>query len=461
MEHGKILSKNILYAPLDAYNKVTANDDHDKKIGSIESLQSNYRKKKKSKEANLASFLHTVSCDYHRNRHRNDAKNNGSRPLGLADIEDRIRQRAVTILGGGINSSLFPALNSDGYNNNGKNINNKKQNRKRKRRRISWNGIESILKERKNNNSSNSDNVIVSSSVSSLISDENCHEGSNNSNDSSRNETIAFIQELNVAWNDYFWKVLPSNGFNNTDNYREFFQSFVQDLINVANCSTCTGGNKGTSTNRTNSNRKDGNGRKTKNSRNKKFVNSSSNYRRRPLELIGSHIRIESSRSHKSWRGKFGILIGETLNTYQIAGFFGNSSTAKSTIREKGGGGLRRRTGKKKKKMKKDLTKSEVLLVRTCCVTNKEEEMDEKEQEIRVVQLPKRGSSLELLVPIPSSSTANNTGNDDNDNDNARINNYYDKKEDGEGSNDIRRSKGISIIQLPDEFVCISIVDPE
>lgn len=109
--------------------------------------------------------------------------------------------------------------------------------------------------------------------------------------------------------------------------------------------------------------------------------------------------------------------------------------------------------------MKKDLTKSEVLLVRTCCVTNKEEEMDEKEQEIRVVQLPKRGSSLELLVPIPSSSTANNTGNDDNDN--ARINNYYDKKEDGEGSNDIRRSKGISIIQLPDEFVCISIVDPE
>jgi hypothetical protein len=111
-EKGRTLSKNILYTPLEAYIQ------DDAKASSAESSEdpnhpSQYMKNlwivpKAIQESSLAAFLHSVSQDYHRNwATPNDARNNGSRSLTLDDVESRIRQRAVTLLGGGINAS-FP-----------------------------------------------------------------------------------------------------------------------------------------------------------------------------------------------------------------------------------------------------------------------------------------------------------------------------------------------------------------
>ena len=116
MEGGKSLSKNLLYAPLEAYHKAACfqavGGDSDYSTSDSNFHPSQYMSLKSSipkslQESSLVSLFHSISCNYHRNRAMaNDAKNNGSRPLGLSDIEERIRQRAVTLVSGGINSSI-------------------------------------------------------------------------------------------------------------------------------------------------------------------------------------------------------------------------------------------------------------------------------------------------------------------------------------------------------------------
>jgi RNase P/RNase MRP subunit p29 len=91
------LSKNALYTPLVAFE---SDGDPSLYMASRKKVPTSIR------ESSLMDFLQSVSVDYHRNSSTSTSKNNGGRPLSLSDVDDRIRQRALTLIGGGINASL-------------------------------------------------------------------------------------------------------------------------------------------------------------------------------------------------------------------------------------------------------------------------------------------------------------------------------------------------------------------
>ena len=96
---SKSLSRNALYTPLRAYEQTEV--DPNTFMSTLKNLPASL------KESSLFSFMQRIGEDYHRNRATGpDPKNNGSRPLTVSDMDDRLRQRAVTLVGGGVNSAM-------------------------------------------------------------------------------------------------------------------------------------------------------------------------------------------------------------------------------------------------------------------------------------------------------------------------------------------------------------------
>jgi hypothetical protein len=94
-DQPKTLSKKGLYAPLSVYR-----DQED-------SSSSKKRKVAPSlKDSALVDFLYTVGRDHNRKATISVGKNNGCKPLSQNEVSDRIRQRALTLIGGGINTSI-------------------------------------------------------------------------------------------------------------------------------------------------------------------------------------------------------------------------------------------------------------------------------------------------------------------------------------------------------------------
>ena len=437
MEDGKSLSKNLLYTPLVAYHKAAAaaaaaasaaasvddNDNDDVNKRSNQHHPSQYMSMKSSvpkslQEVSLVAFLHTVSCDYHRNGNNrsrsttgfgggvsnNDAKNNGSRPLGKNDIEGRIRQRAVTLIGGGINSSIIPTNKTFQERTSLSSNNNKK------RRQRSWEEIKPILLKNKMNMKKNNQN-----------------------NDS--NDVISFLQGLNVAWNEYIWKVIsnPPSSSNkkpkndNTKNNNDEAQLQNLDIPSLKEIEY-----QFIALTRINNNKNKINNNGSTNN------NSSTNNNYRPIELIGSHVRIESCNSHRSWIGRFGILIGETTNTYRISGY---SCTTKR--------GRRKKTKTKRTKREHTKESSDVISSSTTNTSDVvKEEHEDNYDELEIFLLPKRGSSMVLIVPVPSDTTTTTTTSS------SCVNNNNNNNKDGRDDNK-------NIISLPDKAICISIIDPD
>jgi len=251
-----------MYAPLVKYHKPTIGaSSHEPGSSSAwkDSDQTRFKRENVlSNESSLVSVLHYVSCDYHRNCAKvNDAKNNGSRPLGLSDVEDRIRKRAVTLIGGDIDVSITTM---------------KPLIRPKKRRRRSWQVIERGLKK--------------SPSSSSILESESVH-------------SISFLQKLNVDWNKYILKVLLNNEVKReTLRMSKYALNKIAIDLGALRGSTITSNiTDDTTSNVTNDSIDDS------------------------IDLIGAHVKIKNSNSHTSWIGKFGVLIGETKNTYQIASY--------------------------------------------------------------------------------------------------------------------------------------------
>jgi hypothetical protein len=59
---------------------------------------------KSVQDESLISFFETLSKDYHHSVPRLDGKNTSGRPLSASEISGRIRQRALTLVGGGYNA---------------------------------------------------------------------------------------------------------------------------------------------------------------------------------------------------------------------------------------------------------------------------------------------------------------------------------------------------------------------
>lgn len=270
------LSRNALYTPLVAYEQTlvapTAYMANQKTIPT--SL----------KESTLTSFLQSIGEDYHRNRATgSDPKNNGSRPLSVSDMDDRLRQRVVTLVGGGVNSSQVSSSRPPSCA--------KAKGRKRPRRE--WSQVEKILASSETNK-----------------------------------DSLTFLRELNARWNKYMLQLLGLD----SKTVQHIQASIIKSRLAVA---------------------------------------------RKSIELAGAHVQVDGSTQKRDLAGEFGVLIGETRNTWSVA--------IRSRTRRKRRGKLAK-TGRNRDLLGEP--KSTDNTVRT-------------DLKVNVAVVPKRGSSLFIILPLP------------------------------------------------------------
>lgn len=315
MEGGKTLSKNLLYAPLEAYLQPRQEGDD---VGDkVDHDPSQYMRRlskvpKSLHESSFVNFMQSVSYDYHRNRATfADAKNNGSRPVSQSDMEDRIRQKAVTLMGGGINS--YPRAATQ-----------QQTSKQRRRRKRPWETVQPILR--------------ASSAAIAAGGDD-----------------TDFLQRLNAAWNGYIIKVLDL--------------SFSRDDLSIRN-------------------------RNLTDLVSRKFAalrTTDVKAGTPAMELVGAHVRIDECRSRPAWVGRFGVLIEETTNTWRVAGC--------------------RRRKRCKRPSKKSSNDPESVV--TCdhddnssvpqvdMADSSRTDHDKTVGTVDLYVVPKRGSSLMLIIPVP------------------------------------------------------------
>ena len=95
----KTLSRRQIYLPMIALDNSSATTDPQTYMASRTSLPSNIQ------ESNLVEFWHKIGVTYHHvTATVHDPKNNGHKPVSLQELDSRIRQKALTLVGGGINS---------------------------------------------------------------------------------------------------------------------------------------------------------------------------------------------------------------------------------------------------------------------------------------------------------------------------------------------------------------------
>jgi RNase P/RNase MRP subunit p29 len=271
---GKTLSKNALYAPLVAYeqNEVEPSNYMSTRSSIPKSLQ----------VSSLVGCLQKVSYDYHRKTAKaSDPKNNGSRPASVADFDERIRQKAVTLIGGGVNAAVTS-----------KSTMKKITTKSRKRQKREWKDVEPLL----------------------LGHD-----------DSKKINSIPFLRQLNASWNEYIAKLLQVN--ENTDEASSIKSRVVT--------------------------------------------------KRERLELVGAHARVATCCQKKSFIGTSGILLGETKNTWHIA------------------------------RIRQPVIKRDKQQVEGASKDVSEEAADDigsgQKRDTETITVPKRGSSLVLMIPVVSS----------------------------------------------------------
>ena len=275
MKRRKTLSRNEIYSPLEAYEQTQVPPSS--YIASLSSLP------KSLHESSLVSFLQNSSFEYHRKQAKaEDPKNNGSRPTSIADVEEKIRQRAVTVIGGGVTSSL-PS-----------NKGTQQRKRRQKRKRKTWEEMEKILQ------------------------DQNQTTGENSA---SKINSIQFLRQMNTFWNQYMSNILHLDG----------------TVMEESKLSAI-------------------------------FVSS-----RNDIELSGAHVRISQCSQKRSLKGRLGVLIGESSNTWQIA-----------------------MDQRKEKSFKREQSKSQV-----------EQPLDQSGVDTLIV--PKRGSTLSIIIPLPASEAVKST----------------------------------------------------
>ena len=91
------LSRMSLYTSMAAYN-------NDRGLEPSEFMRMQQSTPKSLREATLTEFVQRVSHDFHRSLDVNFCKNTAGRPLSVPEIEDRLKQRALTLVGGGFNT---------------------------------------------------------------------------------------------------------------------------------------------------------------------------------------------------------------------------------------------------------------------------------------------------------------------------------------------------------------------
>lgn len=275
--NSKTLSRNALYTPLRAYEQ--ALEDPTTYMSTLKNVPASL------KESSLSSFMQRVGEDYHRNRATGpDPKNNGSRPLTVSDMDDRLRQRAVTLIGGGVNSAITTSKPKSTHT----------RSRTRKRPCLAPTKVQSILSRSHQSNT----------------------------------DVVAFLFLLNTRWNTYILQVLDRDLSKNVDS------SISKEMDERAIMSTLVAA-------------------------------------RDCIELVGAHVRIHSCTPKRHLVNTYGLLVGETKNTWSLA--------------------IRLRHGRKKRS-----TKVESEVGKNKNVDNTPSPMLNS---LEIVMIPKDGSSLDVIIP--------------------------------------------------------------
>ena len=284
-EDGKTLSKNALYAPLIAYDQ--SNVEPANYLATKSSIP------KSLQENSLIQLWRTASVDYHRqSSSAKDAKNGGSRPLFIPEIDDRVRQRAVTLLGGGIQSTVTTHRNSHPE---------RKSRKERIRRRI------------------NSKSAFPSKQGIDL------------------QDNLNYLRRLNASWNEYIMKVLEID----STSYDEF-TTIARPACDMSK-----------------------------------------------LDLVGSHFQIATCTQAAKLVGQSGVLLGVSKNTWKVAILRPHVACRPSEEKSADGRSIR-----SKSILQSDPSIGAVL-----------------HPEIQILMVPKRGSSLMLMIPAENSRSRNSNVN--------------------------------------------------
>lgn len=97
---GRTLSKTGLYSPLAIIN--------------LEKNQSKKKNRSTGKDGALIDFIFQIGKDYHRKAGLRLGKNNGCKAVSHSEVKEKISQRALTLIGGGINTSISKGVHTQG-----------------------------------------------------------------------------------------------------------------------------------------------------------------------------------------------------------------------------------------------------------------------------------------------------------------------------------------------------------
>lgn len=233
----ELLSRTSLYAPLSTYTK---------KQGSASTTKTN----KNVQEESLTDFWRRVSDRYHSNKDSSHCRNSGNRPLTNQEINGSIRQRTLTLVGGGFNSKwgAAAASNGAGAKRTSHNPATGRQTRKRRRK-----------------------------------------EATDASKAGPSKADVTFLRQLHAQWLDYMVQMLGlsvsptvnSGGEKKRNTESVSIHESLQVLANRA-ARVLQGGNGQT------------------------------------LELVGAAVRILACSKHVTWVGATGILVETMAETYTI-----------------------------------------------------------------------------------------------------------------------------------------------
>jgi hypothetical protein len=396
-----VLSRTSLYTPLSSYTSQRANNNN-----------GNNKKQnipKQVQESSLTEFIATtVSSAYHlssesRNKSNSDsnqkvddgtytsssitvlsvkhARNTGNRPLHVGEINGRIRQRALTLVGGGYNANIDKVVNDgDGagagagsgsnraatgagatkqaMNAHGKRSAvtvasrtnaNRQERRQRKRRKKSTST--------KPEPATAADDVggpvpVTAGASASAVSTKTTTTDTNT--DNSDNINVDMLEQLHTMWLDYLCNLLGmqlpagngknDKGSNNKKTKKgaagttppplELIRSKLPKLLLQTTAAATTGGTPAV------------------------------------MELVGAKVRVQACTRHPTQMGRTGVIVQATAETYQIAGPVVVQVPEPATL--------------------KDAADATTAATQTQSPATK----------IQTWIIPKRGSRLELLLPV-------------------------------------------------------------
>jgi hypothetical protein len=417
IKSSTFLSKNALYTPLLAYDQTKV--EPSLYLGTKSSIPNSLQ------ETSLVNFLRTVSLEYHYQpssssvvgiaatatcsssnpffippyiSHRNDCKHvGGSQAVALSKMEERIRQRTVTLLGGGIHVTaaklkatalLKLETNQPRQQNLGGLGRRRRQERQRQRQLLYRQNLTG-----KTGNTTTTLHNLPSDDNKSLGEPQESSSPPLNHHPHQTYYQLDFVRELNMAWNDYMILAISAlegttvaarntkkvgNG-NNDDDDDDDDDDYIALWKTLSHQFFAASSSLSSST-------------------------SSAS-----LEWVGAHVQVLACAQRLSLVHQNGVIVGQTLNTWTVA--MVQPQTRPPRRSHTTNYLLVTNTEDPSNETTKDMETCNDTSPPPIMPTKEEEQQQQQQNQhtwtIRNVMIPKRGTSIGLLIRIPCTNSNN------------------------------------------------------